>query len=53
MHIPVIMDDELPQKPDAYLVLAWNFKAEILRRHAEDVLNGTEFYFPVDPSIKA
>ena len=49
MHIPVVMDDKLPRKPDAYLVLAWNFKAEILQRHSEDVRNGIEFYFPVDP----
>ncbi|CAB4567514.1 MAG: methyltransferase domain-containing protein [Actinobacteria bacterium] len=52
MHIPVIMDNELTEKPDAYLVLAWNFKAEILKRHSEDVLNGMEFYFPVNPGSK-
>lgn len=51
MHIPVIMDDELPEQPDSYLVLAWNFKEEILRRHAEDLQNGIEFYFPVDPTV--
>jgi hypothetical protein len=50
MHIPVIMDHELPRVPDSYLVLAWNFKDEILRRHATDVANGIDFYFPVDPS---
>lgn len=50
MHIPVIMDDELPEQPDSYLVLAWNFKEEILKRHAQDVKDGIEFYFPVDPS---
>ncbi len=49
-HIPVIMDDELPKLPDAYLVLAWNFKEEILKRHATDIVNGIEFFFPVDPS---
>ena len=52
MHIPVIMDDELPEKPDSYLVLAWNFKEEILKRHVQDVKDGIEFYFPVDPSMK-
>jgi SAM-dependent methyltransferase len=52
MHIPVIMDDELPELPDCYLVLAWNFKEEILKRHSEDVKDGIEFYFPVDPSTK-
>jgi len=52
MHIPVVMDDELPRVPDSYLVLAWNFRDEILRRHATDVANGIEFYFPVDPTVK-
>ncbi len=52
MHIPVIMDDELPELPDSYLVLAWNFKKEILKRHEVDVKSGIEFYFPVDPSKK-
>jgi SAM-dependent methyltransferase len=50
MHIPVIMDDELPEQPDSYLVLAWNFKEEILKRHEQDIIDGIEFYFPVDPS---
>jgi SAM-dependent methyltransferase len=50
MHIPVVMDDELPAQPDSYLVLAWNFKEEILKRHAQDVKDGIEFYFPVNPS---
>ena len=52
MHIPVIMDDELPESPDCYLVLAWNFKEEILKRHSQDLKDGIEFYFPVDPSTK-
>jgi hypothetical protein len=52
MHIPVIMDDELPRVPDSYLVLAWNFKDEILKRHAKDVERGIEFYFPVNPGRK-
>jgi 2-polyprenyl-3-methyl-5-hydroxy-6-metoxy-1,4-benzoquinol methylase len=50
-HIPVIMDDETPCHPDAYLVLAWNFKEEILKRHATDIENGIEFFFPVDPEV--
>ena len=47
-HIPVIMDDDLPFEPDSYLVLAWNFKEEILKRHSEDLKKGIEFFFPVD-----
>jgi 2-polyprenyl-3-methyl-5-hydroxy-6-metoxy-1,4-benzoquinol methylase len=49
-HIPVVMEDEIDAKPDAYLVLAWNFKKEILERHADDVKDGIEFFFPVEPS---
>jgi hypothetical protein len=51
MHIPVVLEDELPQAPDVYYVLAWNFKREILARH-QDLLNrGVQFYFPIDPAI--
>lgn len=47
MHLPILIEDELPNPPDVYYVLAWNFKEEILKRNAHlDV----EFYFPVDPS---
>lgn len=45
-HIPVILEDELKQPPDAYYVLAWNFREEILRRHQQDVDRGVEFHFP-------
>lgn len=47
MHIPVVMEDEVPKRPDVYYVLAWNFRREILARHDADVKAGTEFYFPV------
>ena len=46
-HIPIVLEDELVVKPDAYLVLAWNFRDEILKRHQADVKNGIDFYFPV------
>ena len=49
-HIPIKLEEELDGPPDAYLVLAWNFKKEILERHAADVAAGVEFYFPVDPT---
>ncbi|MDP2287944.1 MAG: class I SAM-dependent methyltransferase [Actinomycetota bacterium] len=49
-HIPIKLEEELDGPPDAYLVLAWNFKKEILERHAADVAAGVEFYFPVDPA---
>ena len=50
-HIPIKLEEELDGPPDAYLVLAWNFKKEILERHAADVAAGVEFYFPVDPTM--
>lgn len=50
-HIPLKLEDEIDGPPDAYLVLAWNFKKEILERHAADVAAGVEFHFPVDPTV--
>jgi hypothetical protein len=41
----------LAERPNTILLLAWNFKEEILKRHTQDVRNGIEFYFPVDPSV--
>jgi SAM-dependent methyltransferase len=49
MHIPVRIEDELGGWPDAYYVLAWNFKREILERYRELIDRGVEFFFPVDP----
>jgi SAM-dependent methyltransferase len=48
-HIPLLLEHEIVVSPDAYFVLAWNFKSEILQRHADDILQGIEFYFPIDP----
>lgn len=48
-HIPVKIEDELTVEPEVYYVLAWNFKKEILARHADLVARGVEFYFPVNP----
>jgi SAM-dependent methyltransferase len=48
-HIPVRIETELESQPDAYYVLAWNFKREILERYQSQIDQGVEFYFPVDP----
>ena len=48
-HLPVRMEDELPEPPDVYYVLAWNFKREILANNQELRRRGVEFYFPVNP----
>ena len=49
MHIPLVIEDELKSQPDIYLVLAWNFKKEILKNNAKLLDAGVEFYFPVNP----
>ena len=48
MHLPVLMEDELPEPPDVYYVLAWNFKKEILANNKQLLDRGVQFYFPVD-----
>lgn len=48
MHIPIVMEDEIPRAPDVYFVLAWNFKREILERYARLIRDGVEFYFPIN-----
>ncbi len=49
MHLPVLIEDELPSPPDVYYVLAWNFKNEILANNKPLLDRGVEFFFPVDP----
>lgn len=49
MHIPVVIEKELPELPDIYYVLAWNFKKEILANNQALLDKGIEFYFPVNP----
>lgn len=49
MHLPVLIESELPNPPDVYYVLAWNFKKEILANNQHLIDSGVEFFFPVDP----
>lgn len=49
MHIPILIEKELPEPPDIYYVLAWNFKREILANNQHLLDHGVQFYFPVDP----
>lgn len=49
MHIPIILEDEVTSQPDIYLVLAWNFKKEILKNNAALIEQGVKFFFPVNP----
>ncbi|MCX6976247.1 MAG: class I SAM-dependent methyltransferase [Verrucomicrobia bacterium] len=53
MHIPIRMENEIETAPDVYYVLAWNFKHEILKKHADLLAQGVEFLFPVDPDFLA
>jgi SAM-dependent methyltransferase len=48
-HLPVLIEDELPEPPDIYYVLAWNFKREILANNTHLLEQGVEFFFPVNP----
>jgi SAM-dependent methyltransferase len=48
MHIPVVMESEIPEPPDIYYVLAWNFRREILANNSALIERGVEFYFPVE-----
>jgi len=50
MHIPIVIEDELTEKPDVYYVFAWNFKNEILKNNQHLIDAGVEFYFPVNPA---
>jgi hypothetical protein len=49
MHLPLLIERELPNPPDVYYVLAWNFKREILANNADLLARGVEFFFPVNP----
>jgi len=49
MHIPIVLERELPAPPDVYYVLAWNFRDEILANNRELLRKGVEFLFPVTP----
>jgi len=48
MRIPVVGPEEVAkQKPDYLLMLAWNFRDEILAQHAEYLAAGGKFIVPV------
>jgi hypothetical protein len=45
VRIPI--EDEAGQRPDAYLVLAWNFIAEFLQKERDWLASGGEFIIPI------
>ena len=52
MHIPVLPSEALYSKrPDAVVVLAWNFAEPIIKKHAAFVEQGGQFIVPL-PSVR-
>lgn len=49
VRIPI--EDEAGQRPDAYLVLAWNFIDEFVRKEQEWLASGGQFIVPI-PEVK-
>ncbi len=49
VRIPI--EDEAGQRPDAYLVLAWNFIDEFVRKEQDWLAAGGEFIVPI-PEVK-
>ena len=48
MRIPVVAPEEVDrQKPDYLLMLAWNFRDEILAQHADYLAAGGKFIIPI------
>ncbi len=53
MHIPILIEGEVPETPDIFYVLAWNFKKEILANNQALLDRGVEFFFPIEPKLSA
>jgi len=53
MHIPVVSPDEFYKNPPDYaLMLAWNYKDEILKKEQKFIENGGKFIIPIpEPEI--
>jgi SAM-dependent methyltransferase len=49
VRIPI--EDEAEQRPDAYLVLAWNFIDEFVRKEQDWLAEGGQFIVPI-PNVK-
>jgi len=46
-HIPVISPEQELNRPDYYLLLAWNYLAGILRRETQYIQSGGKFIVPI------
>jgi hypothetical protein len=49
VRIPI--EDEVGQRPDAYLVLAWNFVDEFVRKESKWLASGGRFIVPI-PEVR-
>jgi len=49
-RIPII-DEETAPRPDAYLILPWNFLPEFLRRKRDYIMSGGAFIVPIPEPI--
>ncbi len=53
MHIPVKhIEDARKNPPDYYLMLAWNYKDQILKKESEFVKQGGKFIVPIGDKIE-
>lgn len=51
MHIPVVDERTLPEQPDYYLILSWNFLDFLIAKYKRYLLDGGRFIVPV-PSVR-
>jgi len=49
-RIPIVDEAKTP-RPDAYLVLAWNFLKEFLQKQKDYILSGGEFIVPIPKPV--
>ena len=50
-NIPIVnINSGLKLKPNIIVILAWNFKKEILSKNKKLIDTGVKFYFPIDLS---
>lgn len=51
-HLPVLSPDDVRRQPDYYLLLAWNYAEEIMRRESAFLEGGGSFIVPVpEPKV--
>jgi 2-polyprenyl-3-methyl-5-hydroxy-6-metoxy-1,4-benzoquinol methylase len=51
MHIPVVDERSVPEQPDYYLILSWNFLDFLIAKYKRYLFGGGRFIVPV-PSVR-